>query len=50
MKAFFQVVDFIKAVMNVMNVMNFKRFQNSGNVTDTKKPHQVRLLIRDDSV
>lgn len=49
MKAFFQVLDFIKGVMNVMNVMNFERVQNSGNVTDTKKPHQARLLIRDDS-
>jgi hypothetical protein len=38
MKRFFQVVDFIRAVMNVMNVMNFERVQNSGDVTDTKKP------------
>ena len=43
MKAFFQVVDFIKAVMTVMTVMDFDRFQNSGNVTDTKKPDRFRL-------
>ena len=49
MKRFFQVLDFIKAVMNVMNVMNFERFQNSGNVTDTKKPDRFRLSIRDAS-
>lgn len=38
MKRFFQVIDFNRGVMNVMNVMNFERVQNSGNVTDTKKP------------
>lgn len=45
MKAFFQVIDFNSGVMDVMTVMDFERFQNSGNVTDTKKPDRFRLLV-----